>query len=141
MTDIEQARFNPLYKSMLRALKLQGMAKATVSTYSRAVRRTAEYFDRCPNDLTAEELKDYFASLLDTHSASTNKLDRCGLQFFYHHLLDKRWEWVDIVKPPKDRNRSLPPIIWKSSLYSHSFLPSERTWKEGGVNGYDLLEA
>ncbi len=35
MTDIEQARFNPLYESMLRALKLQGMAKATISAYSR----------------------------------------------------------------------------------------------------------
>lgn len=78
MTDIEQARFTPLYESMLRALKLQGMAKATIAAYSRAVRRTAEYFDRCPDDLTAEELKEYFAALLETHSWSTIKLDRCG---------------------------------------------------------------
>ena len=90
----------PLYESMQRALKLQGKARATKDAYSRAVRRTAEYFDRCPDDLSAEELREYFADLLETHSWSTIKLDRCGLQFFYRHVLDRPWDWVDIVKPP-----------------------------------------
>jgi len=115
MIDIEQARFTPLYESMLRALKLQGMAKATIDAYSRAVRRTAEYFDRCPDDLTAEELKAYFAALLETHSWSTIKLDRCGLQFFYHHVLDKQWEWVDIVKPPNEQR--LPDILTRAEVH------------------------
>jgi site-specific recombinase XerD len=115
MTDIEQARFTPLYESMLRALKLQGMAKATIDAYSRAVRRTAEYFDRCPDDLAAEELKEYFAALLETHSWSTIKLDRCGLQFFYHHVLDKQWVWVDIVKPPKEQR--LPDILTRAETH------------------------
>jgi hypothetical protein len=57
MNATEQVRFNPLYESMRRALKLQGKAKATKDAYSRAVRRTAEYFDRCPDDLSAEELR------------------------------------------------------------------------------------
>ena len=46
----------------------------------------ADFFDRCPDDLAAAELKTYFASLLETHSWSTVKLDRCGLQFFYPRL-------------------------------------------------------
>jgi len=76
MTDNDQARFKPLYQSMQRALKLQGKTPATVSAYLRGIRRAADYFDHCPDDLTAEELKDYFASLLETHSWSTIKLDR-----------------------------------------------------------------
>jgi hypothetical protein len=52
----EQARFQPLYASMLRALKLQGAAKKTVDAYARVVRLTAAFFDRCPDDLTAEDL-------------------------------------------------------------------------------------
>ncbi|MCG6870488.1 MAG: phage integrase N-terminal SAM-like domain-containing protein [Gammaproteobacteria bacterium] len=71
---IEQARFTPPYESMQRALKLQGKAKATKEAYCRAVRRSAEYFDRCPDDLSAEELRAYFANLLETHSWSTIKL-------------------------------------------------------------------
>ena len=109
MNTAEQARFNPLYESLQRALKLQGKAKATKDAYSRAVRRTAEYFDRCPDDLSAEELRAYFADLLETHSWSTIKLDRCGLQFFYRHVLDRPWDWVDIVKPP--RVQRLPDVL------------------------------
>ena len=109
MNPTEQTRFDPLYAAMLRALKLQGKARATQDGYSRGVRRIATYFNRCPDNLTAEELRIYFADLLETHSWSTIKLDRCGLQFFYRHVLDRPWDWVDIVKPP--RAERLPDIL------------------------------
>jgi integrase/recombinase XerD len=115
MNSIEQARFNPLFESMQRALKLQGKAKATKDAYTRAVRRAAGYFDRCPDDLTAEELREYFADLLETHSWSTIKLDRCGLQFFYRHVLDRPWDWVDIVKPP--RVERLPDVLTRAETH------------------------
>jgi site-specific recombinase XerD len=54
-------------------------------------------------------LRTYFAKLLETHSWSTIKLDRCGLQFFYRHVLKKPWDWTEIVKPP--RPRRLPDIL------------------------------
>ena len=72
------------------------MATKTVDAYARAVRRTAEFFDRCPADLTAEDLRVYFVKLLENHSWSTIKLDHCGLQFFYRHVLDKPWTWTTI---------------------------------------------
>ncbi len=109
MNQIEQARFNPLYQQMLQSLNPQGMRPKTIAAYSRAVRRVADYVDRCPNNLTAQELKDYFASLVVSHSWSTVKLDRNGIQFFYRHVLDKPWDWVKIVKPPQVR--SLPDIL------------------------------
>jgi len=122
MNAHEQARFTPLYEAMLRALKLQGKAKATKDAYSRAVRRVTDYFDRCPDNLTAEELKEYFAQLLETHSWSTIKLDRCGLQFFYRHVLDQPWEWVDIVKPPNVAR--LPDVLTREE--THRLLNSVR---------------
>jgi integrase/recombinase XerD len=115
MNAIEQARFNPLYESMQRALKLQGKAKATKEAYCRAVRRSAEYFDRCPDDLSAEELRAYFANLLETHSWSTIKLDRCGLQFFYRHVLGRPWDWVDIVRPPQAQR--LPDVLTREQTH------------------------
>ncbi len=105
MNATEQARFKPLYASMLRALKLQGAAEKTVDAYARAVRGTAKFFDRCPDDLSAEDLRAYFAKLLETHSWSTIKLDRCGLQFFYRQVLDQPWTWTTIVKPPRATRR------------------------------------
>jgi site-specific recombinase XerD len=115
LNSIEQARFRPLFESMQRALKLQGKAKATKDAYTRAVRRSAAYFDRCPDDLSAEELREYFADLLETHSWSTIKLDRCGLQFFYRHVLDRPWDWVDIVKPPREQR--LPDVLTRKETH------------------------
>jgi integrase len=60
-------------------------------------------------------LKTYFAALLDTHSWSTIKLDRNGLQFFYRHVLEKQWEWVDIIKPPQ--TRLLPDILTREETF------------------------
>jgi hypothetical protein len=76
---IEQARFKPLYEAMLQALKLEGKRAKTIEAYSRAMRRVAESFDRCPDTRSAAELKSYSAALLETRSWSTIKLDRNGL--------------------------------------------------------------
>jgi len=109
MNATEQTRLKPLYTAMLRALQLQGKAEKTVDAYARAIRRSAEFFDRCPDDLTAEDLQTYFAALLKSHSWSTVKLDRCGLQFFYRYVLKRPWDWTEIVKPP--HSNRLPDVL------------------------------
>lgn len=109
MNSKEQARFNKLYQQHLTELKLQGLAPKTIDAYSRAVRRISAFFDCCPDRLCSDQLKAYFASLVSSHSWSTVKLDRNGLQFFYRHTINKTWQWVDIVKPPQVR--SLPDIL------------------------------
>jgi hypothetical protein len=80
MNSTEQARFNPLYEQMQQALLLQGKRRKTIDAYSRAVHRVANYVDRCPDNLTADELKGYFASLVVSHSRSTVKLEWTVLQ-------------------------------------------------------------
>jgi integrase/recombinase XerD len=54
-------------------------------------------------------LEIHFAKLLESHSWSTIKVDRCGLQFFYKHVLKRDWSWVNIIKAPKIQ--SLPDIL------------------------------
>ena len=109
MNRKEQARFDSLYAQHLTALKLQGLAPKTIDAYSRAVRRMSRFFDSSLEHLTQKQLKHYFSSLVDSHSWSTVKLDRNGLQFFYLHVLDKQWEWVKIFKPPEVQ--SLPDVL------------------------------
>ncbi len=100
MKPSEQKRFNKLYNLHLRALKLQGMSDKTIDVYSRAVRRLTKRFDRVPDKVTKEQFATYFSELIDSHSWSTVKTDRCGLQFFWKHVLKKDWQWVNIVKAP-----------------------------------------
>jgi integrase/recombinase XerD len=90
-------------------LRRQGKADSTIDIYSRAVRRVSEFFDCSPDTLTQEQLEGYFDALVNTHSWSTVKVDRNGLQFFYQHILKREWQWVDIVKPPQVK--TLPDVL------------------------------
>lgn len=109
MTPAEVNRFNTLYQRHLRLLKLQGKSQKTIDAYARAVRRVSEHFDCCPDQLTPEQLEVYFGNLVDTHSWSTVKIDRNGLQFFWRHVLKRDWQWVNIIKPPKIH--TIPDIL------------------------------
>ena len=109
MNTNEQQHFDFLYEQHLINLTLQGKRPATIDAYSRAIRRIATYFDRTPDLLNVDDLKQYFNALIKTHSWSTVKLDRNGLQFFYRYTLNRQWEWLDIVKPPQVKR--LPDIL------------------------------
>lgn len=109
MQKAQQKRYDSLYRKHLSALKRQGKAPSTIDVYARAVRRVSEYFDAPPDTLSQEQLEGYFDSLVSTHSWSTVKVDRNGLQFFYKHILKRDWEWVDIVKPPQPKH--LPDVL------------------------------
>lgn len=109
MNKSQQAKFDVLYRKHVSALKRQGKAEKTIDVYARAVRRVAEFSDCCPDKLTQEQLEAHFDALVASHSWSTVKVDRNGLQFFYEHVLKRPWTWVDIVKPPQVR--SLPDIL------------------------------
>ncbi len=114
MNAIEQIRFDELYKCHLRALKLQGLSDKTIDVYARAVRRIAQRYDCCPDQLSTEQLEIHFAELVKSHSWSTVKVDRNGLQFFYQHVLQRDWTWIDLIKAPKIQ--SLPDILTLSEI-------------------------
>jgi len=109
MNQTEVNRFKKLYQRHLRSLKLQGKSQKTIDAYSRAVRRISEHFDCCPDQLTTEQLEIYFGELVDSHSWSTVKVDRNGLQFFWKHVLKLDWQWLNIIKPPKIH--TIPDIL------------------------------
>lgn len=94
-------KFNQYYQKHLKCLKLNGLRPKTVEAYSRAIRRIGNYFDCRIDNLSSDQLLDYFTEILDSHSWSTVKLDLYGLKFFYTRVLGKTWEDIPLVKPPK----------------------------------------
>ncbi len=95
-------------------MKRQGKAETTIDVYSRALRRICEFFDCPPDVLKQEQFEAYFESLVSTHSWSTVKVDRNGLQFFYKYVLKQDWHWVEIVKPPVEKR--LPDVLTLKEL-------------------------
>jgi len=114
MNKAQQKKFTSLYQQHVNALRRQGKAENTIDSYSRALRRITEFFDVCPDKLTQDHLFTYFDSLIKTHSWSTVKVDRNGLQFFFKYILKKTWQWVDIVKPPQ--KKILPDILTATEI-------------------------
>jgi len=73
MNKAQQKRYDSLYQQHLSALKRQGKSKATIDGYSRAVRRITSHFDKCPDRLKLDDLKDYFSSLIESHCAGMHR--------------------------------------------------------------------
>ena len=97
----EQTRFTLLYQKYLNELTLQGKQPKTIEMYSRALRKVGDFFDCCPDHLTTDQLKTYFLDIATNLSWSSVKIARNAIQFFYKHVLNRPWTWIDIVKPPK----------------------------------------
>lgn len=101
--------FKRRYETHLKHLRLKGLQPKTIEAYARAIRRIGAYFDYRIDELSEEQLTDYFTDLLTTHSWSAVKLDLYGLKFYYAHVLHKPWDNLALIKPPKGRR--LPDIV------------------------------
>ena len=102
-------KFKHYYDLHCKHLKLKGLQPKTIEAYSRAIRRIAGYFDGELDNLTHNQLLDYFYQLLEYLSWSAVKLDLYGLKFFYTHVLEKDWVNIPIIKPPNSTR--IPDII------------------------------
>jgi len=101
--------FNKYYQKYKKCLKLSGLQPKTIDAYSRAIRRVGNYSDGRIDNLTSDQLLDYFNELLESHSWSTVKLDLYSLKFFYTTVLNKPWQDIPLIKPP--RTSRIPDIL------------------------------
>lgn len=101
MNTNEQQHFDHLYKRYLNELTLQGKSQRTIEAYSRSIRKISAFFNCSPDRLTTDQIKEYLLHLIETRSWSAVKIARNAIQFFYKYVLNRQWEWINIVKPPR----------------------------------------
>jgi hypothetical protein len=89
-------------------LNLAGLQPKTIEAYSRAIRRISNYFDCRIENLTTDQLLNYFNDLLTSHSWSAVKLDLYGLKFFYTNMLESGVDLVELQKIPVTKRPSGP---------------------------------
>ena len=109
MKTSNNPQFKRYYAQHCKHLKLKGLQPKTIEAYSRAIRRIGDYFDGQLDDLSHDQLLDYFHSLLERLSWSAVKLDLYGLKFFTLHVLNKPWLDLPLIKPP--RSTRIPDIV------------------------------
>jgi len=65
--------------------------------------------------LSIDQLLGYFNDLLVSNSWSAVKLDLYGLKFFYSRVLNRTWEDIPVIKPPKTSR--IPDILSIEQLH------------------------
>ncbi len=109
MESLSANTFDQNYQGHLKHLKLKGLQPKTIEAYARAIRRIGKRFDHQIDELSEQQLTDYFTELLASHSWSAVKLDLYGLKFYYAHVLRRPWVAPGLIKPPKSQR--LPDIV------------------------------
>lgn len=109
MKSFTDSKFNAYYDQHCKHLKLNGLQPKTIEAYARGIRRIGDYFNYRIDNLSHDELLDYFHQLKQKASWSTVKLDLYGLKFFYTHVLKREWNDIPVIKSPKVKR--IPNIL------------------------------
>lgn len=100
-----------LRQRMIEDMQLRGLSEKTQESYLRSVRQLAEHYHKAPDQISEEELRQYFLYLKNvrqvSHSSCTVAL--CGIKFFYERTLRREWPTLELVRSP--REEKLPVVL------------------------------
>jgi site-specific recombinase XerD len=95
---------------MIEDMQLRGLSPRTQEAYVRAVRYLAAYYNKSPDQIGEEELREYFLYLKDERrlSRSSCTVALCGIKFLYEYTLRRRWPVFELIRPKKEKKQ---PVI------------------------------
>src|SRR5512140_873643 len=100
-----------LSQKMLEDMQLYGLSVRTQESYVAAVRQLAKHYQKSPDRIDEEELRQYFLYLKNVRavSISTFRIALCGIKFFYEQTLKREWHTLALVRP--DKQEKLPVVL------------------------------
>jgi site-specific recombinase XerD len=100
-----------LRQKMIEDLQLRGLAVRTQESYVQAVRQLAAHYHKSPDQISEEELRQYFLFLKNVKqvSRSTQTIALCGIKFFYEHTLKRTWHTLEFARTAREKN--LPVVL------------------------------
>jgi len=92
MTDLRQR--------MMTDMKLHGLAPGTQKVYLNAVARLAGHYHRSPDQLSEQQLRDYFTYLVEEKRvpSSTLRTEIFGVKFLFDKTLGKPWPTLKFLR-------------------------------------------
>ena len=106
-----------LRQRMIEDMQLRGLAERTQESYVRAVRQLAQHYGKSPDQISGEELRQYFLYLKNDkqYARSSCTVALCALKFFYQHTLNQEWPVLDFIRPPQAYQ--LPVVLSREEVY------------------------
>ena len=100
-----------LMTRFIQDMQLRNFSESTIRSYSFAVKQLGEHFNKSPQFITEEEIKEYFLYNRNVKhwSRAAFSVAISGIKFFVEKTLQKQWHVFGLVRPPRDK--SLPEIL------------------------------
>ncbi len=105
------------YDKSIRALQLAGMSESTQECYTRAVSQLVKYYEKYPDQISEQELEDYFLHKqnVDEWKPSTLRISYSGLKFFFTNVVKREWHLFEYLRAKTERK--LPCILSKEEVF------------------------
>jgi integrase/recombinase XerD len=105
-----------LRQKMIEDMQLCGFAVRTQEAYLLAVRQLAKHYRKSPDQISEEDLRQYFLFLKnEKHAARAScTIALCGIKFFYERTLGREWKTFAFLRPPKEKK--LPVVLSVSEV-------------------------
>ena len=99
-----------LRNRMIADMKLYGLAPGTQKVYVKAVQRLAGHYHRAPDQLSEQELREYFTYLVDEKQvpSSTLRTEIFGVKFLFDKTLQRPWPTLKFLRA---RGRAKLPVV------------------------------
>jgi integrase/recombinase XerD len=119
----------PLRQRMIEDMQLRGFAPHTQRAYLQAIAQLALYYGKSPDQITDEELRQYFLYLHNEKgvACSTATVALCAIKFLFEHPLRQPWPTLDLLRPrPAHKLPVLLSVdeVWQ--ILAQIILPSYR---------------
>ena len=104
-------------RRMLGDMQLAGLEERTQEGYVRAVRKVGEHYGKAPDQISDEELREYFLYAMNVRKWSrvTSTIALCGIKFFYDHTIKRKFPETGFVRARHDKK--LPLILSRTEVW------------------------
>lgn len=99
-----------LRRRMIEDMKLHGLAPSTQKVYLKAVERIAKHFRRAPDQLSEQDLREYFSYLVEEKKIANTTLRTqiFGVKFLFDKTLQRSWPTLKFLRA---RPRAKLPVV------------------------------
>lgn len=101
----------PLRKRMVDDMRIRNFSPSTIESYIRAVARFSKHFEKSPDILGVEHIREYQLFLLENKRVApgTFNVAACALNFLYKVTLGRQWNNTHI--PFAKKEKKLPVVL------------------------------
>ncbi len=87
------------------------MSERTQQCYTRSVRMLADYYHKTPDQITEDELQEYFLYRINQSKQAPNtmKISCSGIKFFFTNVLKRKWHIFNILRAKREKR--LPCVL------------------------------